>query len=183
MGQPSRGLLVIALAAACSTSRAPEPPAPAQPAPPPPPARPQPVKSPEPLALIGATELVGMYADNEIAADKEWKGERIRVAGIVRRVERIVGDAVASVGPELQPVTCTFDPAFEAEAEKLRRGGAVILEGTVTGGAPLGGVLLSGCRYPAVSDLVNLYPGLLTADKKGRVLPDGALAKEPGFRR
>lgn len=154
-------------------------------APPPaaaPPAAPKPVAAREPLPLVGATALAKDYDANELAADAQWKGKRIRVAGIERRIERTLGTPQVTLGEALAGVVCSFPESAVADLAKLRKGRAAILEGTVTGAGPMGGVFLDDCRFPEAATLAPLYPDQLKLNKDGRVIPIGALVREPGFR-
>jgi len=147
------------------------------------PAAPTPPPPVEPLPLIGAVQLARAYQDNEVAADVNWRGKRIRVAGIEQEISRVDDAPAVRLGAAETGVACLFGAGEDQEVMTLRRGGAAILEGTVRGPGPgTRLVVLERCSYPASSTIAPLYPDKLQIDRRGRVTPIGSLATEPGLR-
>lgn len=118
--------------------------------PPPPPAVPTPVRS----AVLAAA-----YKENEIAADREWKGKRVRIVGAVREIRKSLGTPVVIVRGAgfMNDVHCRFPDDTSAALEQIKKGGNIILDGTVDGEL-MGSVMLKGCEWPAHEDVERETP-------------------------
>lgn len=90
------------------------------------------------LPLVQAATLIADYKANEVRADQEWKGRRLRVQGTVKDIRKDAFDnIVVSVGGnerfEFQTVHATVQKKFESRAAGLSKGDTVEVAGKVDG--------------------------------------------------
>ncbi len=105
---------------------------------------------PEPTYIeISATDLLAAYADNEVAADNEYKGQLLRVTGTVGSIGKDILDAayVTLRNDESEysiiSVQCYFDKDNLDDIATLHEGDTITIQGTCNGSA--GNVLLKKC--------------------------------------
>jgi aspartyl/asparaginyl-tRNA synthetase len=87
---------------------------------------------------VSIRELLKEYKDNEVRADANFKGKRIRVTGIVDDVKKnITNDIYITLGTgkqfEIPKVQCYFDDSLANQAAQLSKGARVTVEGRVKG--------------------------------------------------
>lgn len=101
----------------------------------------------KPLIVITASMLWREYAENEVAAEQKFRGNFVKIGGVVQRVGNEDGElAVLLEGVNTRTSVAAFlDRHQEAKAETIRRGGVVAL---ICGGAKMvnGNPALRGCR-------------------------------------
>ena len=88
------------------------------------------VKSPDGVYSIGAVRLWREYEENEVAADTRYKGERLRVTGIIVSIERdYEGRPVLHLfgGNAIFPTLATLDKADIPAAARLKKGDEVVV--------------------------------------------------------
>ncbi len=88
------------------------------------------VKSPDGVYSIGAVRLWREYEENEVAADARYKGERLRVTGIIVSVEGdFEGRPVLHLfgGNAIFPTLATLDKADIPAAARLKKGDEVVV--------------------------------------------------------
>lgn len=114
------------------------------------PNQPSATAEPEPTYIeISATDLLAAYADNEVAADNEYKGQLLRVTGTVGSIGKDILDAayVTLKNDESEysiiSVQCYFDKDNLDDIAALHEGDTVTIRGTCNGSA--GNVLLKKC--------------------------------------
>lgn len=106
------------------------------------------LKKGEPLSLT-ASELYQAYEDNEVAADKKYKGTTIEVSGIIQEIAKDIVDkepyvALKAGGNELATVRCYFPKERENTVAQLSKGQKVTIEGKCEG-KNITAVVLKGC--------------------------------------
>ncbi|HYF39212.1 MAG TPA: hypothetical protein VD930_05980 [Gemmatimonadales bacterium] len=90
----------------------------------------EPVKSPDGVYSIGGVRLWREYEENEVAADTRYKGQRLRVTGIVVNIERDYdGRPVLHLfgGNAIFPTVVTLDKADLQGAAQLKKGDEVVV--------------------------------------------------------
>jgi hypothetical protein len=106
--------------------------------------QPQEQAVPEASLEVNAERLAQDYDDNEVAADKIYKGQRIRVTGTVSEIKKDITDDIYVLLDGInmvRNVQCFLDD--ENAASKLRKGQTVTLEGDCDG--LLMNVILKDC--------------------------------------
>lgn len=98
---------------------------------------------------ISATQLVADYDQNEVAADKKYKGKQVRLTGIVNEVRVGLFDTpVVELGSgrefEFDTVSAEFKDKDDPFMETLRKGQQVTITCRVTGRIIIG-VNVNGC--------------------------------------
>lgn len=89
-----------------------------------------PVVHPDGSVSVGAVQLWREYQENEVAADNQYKGKRLRVTGTVVSVERDAdGSPVLHLlsGNPIFRTMATLDRAFIPDAARLRKGDQVVV--------------------------------------------------------
>lgn len=87
---------------------------------------------------INATEILKDYKDNEVAADKKYKGKVVQISGTVGEIKKdILGDIYVIVGTgaafEFPECQVYFQGDATNKAADLKKGGKVTVKGTVDG--------------------------------------------------
>ena len=99
---------------------------------------------------ISATELFQNYEANEVAADRNFKGQIIEISGTVQSIDSGMGDGANvqfNVGDEygLNSVTASGNESFDNFAASLSKGQTVTLR-CVGGGEVIGQPFLRDCQ-------------------------------------
>lgn len=104
--------------------------------------------APPPIDEVDAPTLVGLYGENEAAANRRFRGQPVRVAGIVDEVEEDDGRITVSLkgGHMFRSVHCRVIAADRDEALRLDENLAVVVVGTGNGTTTMGSPQLSECR-------------------------------------
>lgn len=102
------------------------------------------------LIQVSAQELFRNYEANEVAADRNFKGQSIEISGSVQSIESGLGDGANiqfNVGDEygLHSVTASGDSSFDNFAASLSKGQNVTLQ-CIGAGEIVGQPLLSDCK-------------------------------------
>lgn len=92
----------------------------------------------EPEVTIEATALSKAYVDNELAADKEYKGKLARVTGTLDGVADVLGSKSVTLKGEnsdfsVNNVACLIPESEVDKAAALSKGSNVTVVGTVDG--------------------------------------------------
>ena len=93
----------------------------------------QETKEPEKqIEKITASGLIQAYADNEVAADDRFKGEKIHVVGVVKGIEKdFFGNSYVMLhGNDFNSVQY-FNPENKDDLIKLKKGKKITVEGVV----------------------------------------------------
>lgn len=100
-----------------------------------------------PIDQVDAPTLVGLYGENEAAANRRFRGQPVRVAGIVDEVEEDDGRITVSLkgGHMFRSVHCRVIAADRDEALRLDEDLAVVVVGTGNGTTAMGSPQLSEC--------------------------------------
>jgi hypothetical protein len=88
------------------------------------------VKSPDGVYSIGAVRLWREYEENEVAADTRYKGERLRVTGIIVSVEQdYEGRPVLHLfaGNAIFPTVARLNKADIPAVARLKKGDEVVV--------------------------------------------------------
>jgi putative nucleic acid binding protein len=88
------------------------------------------VKSPDGVYSIGAVRLWREYDENEVAADLRYKGQRLRVTGIVVNIERDYEDRPVLHlfgGNPIFPTVVRLDKADIPGVTRLKKGDEVVV--------------------------------------------------------
>lgn len=105
---------------------------------------------PAPTAIeISARELFAKYEANEVAADRNFKGQALRVTGTVKSIDSGLGDGATvnlSAGDEygFNNVMADGDESFDDQAAQLSKGQNITLN-CVGGGEIVGSPVLREC--------------------------------------
>jgi len=94
---------------------------------------------------VSALDLFAAYSANEVAADKKYKGKRLKVTGLILRIRTgpfVVLEADRS--DAFAGVDCTFSRKDEDDVASLKKGEIVTILGTCEGYL-LGSVGLQKC--------------------------------------
>ncbi|WP_180036070.1 MULTISPECIES: hypothetical protein [unclassified Acinetobacter] len=99
---------------------------------------------------VSASELFQNYEANEVAADRNFKGQIIEITGSVKAIDSGMGDGANvqfNVGDEygLNSVTASGDESFDNFAASLSKGQTVTLR-CVGGGEVIGQPFLRDCQ-------------------------------------
>jgi len=102
-----------------------------------------------PIEAMSARRLVKAYENNEVKADRLYKGVRLKVYGKVASVGKDIRDKpyvvlVDSDSSSFGRVQCYFDK--EDELAKLNKNQRLTIEGTGAGLGLFGNVLLTDCK-------------------------------------
>lgn len=99
----------------------------------------------EPTIDTTATNIFNAYEKNEVAADREYKGRKIRVAGTVSSIDSGLGDGanvLLETSNQFLSVTASGDDNFTNAAAQLSKGQQVRMtcvgEGEIIGMPMLG---------------------------------------------
>lgn len=93
----------------------------------------------EPADPITSKVMIAAYKDNELKADKIFKGKRWRIAGTVDKVERTFGDVDITIDRHMfERVLLTVAKSEEDAAAELHTGQRVIFEGEGNGVTAMG---------------------------------------------
>lgn len=112
---------------------------------------------------IRAAKLVSAYKSNEIAADKLYKGIRLRVAGTIQEIRKSAfGDPVVILKGDgfLATVHCTFPKNTSDDLGRLNKGDRYIVDGDGDGEI-MGSVMLHRCTEPSLDEIERDNPELL----------------------
>ena len=95
-------------------------------------------KQMEPELNISATELINAYKENEVKADKMYKGKIVEVNGIVDKIDSDMGDkAVVRLSDgdkySIYTVSCCIDDENQDKACELKKGENVTIVGEADG--------------------------------------------------
>lgn len=110
----------------------------------------EPTPAPEPTAIeISAGELFANYEANEVAADRNFKGQALKVTGTVQSIDSGLGDGATvnlSTGDEygFNNVMADGDDGFDDQAAQLSKGQKITLN-CVGGGEIIGSPVLREC--------------------------------------
>ena len=107
-------------------------------------------KQMEPELSILATELINAYKENEVKADKMYKGKILEVNGIVDRIDSDIDDKAIvrlSDGDEFSfyTVSCRIDDDNQDRACELKKGQNVTIVG-VADGEVIGKPYIKDCK-------------------------------------
>ena len=107
-------------------------------------------KQMEPELNISATELINAYKENEVKADKMYKGKIVEVNGIVDGIDSDMDDKAVvrlSDGDEfsIYNVSCCIDDENQDRACELKRGQNVTIVG-VADGEIVGEPFIKDCK-------------------------------------
>lgn len=104
----------------------------------------------EPTIDTTAVNIFNAYSRNEIAADQEYRGRKIRVAGIVSRISSTY-DNTAQVSLEtdnqFMSVNTSGDRSFDAKAAHLNKGQNIRMT-CIGAGEVIGMPVLDNCVIP-----------------------------------
>jgi hypothetical protein len=97
------------------------------------------------IIVVSAARVYYDYSQNEVAADKKYKGKRIRVTGIVNSIAKdILKDAFVTLqAGEFGEVQCYFDD--ESQLISLKKGQEIIIHGLGDGMAIINPIIRK-CR-------------------------------------
>jgi hypothetical protein len=90
----------------------------------------EPVVSPDGMVSVGAVRLWRDYEENEVAADAQYKGKRVRVTGTLVSVERDYdGRPVLHFlsGSPIFRTMATLDRAYLPDVAKMKKGDQVVV--------------------------------------------------------
>jgi hypothetical protein len=90
----------------------------------------EPVKSPDGVYSIGAVQLWREYDANEVAADTRYKGQRLRVTGIIVNIERDYEDRPVLHlfgGNAIFPTVVRLNKADIPAVTQLKKGDEVVV--------------------------------------------------------
>ena len=107
-------------------------------------------KQMEPELNISATELINAYKENEVKADKMYKGKIVEVNGIVDGIDSDMDDKAVvrlSDGDEfsIYNVSCYIDNDNQNKACELKKGQSVTIVGEADG-AIIGEPVIKNCK-------------------------------------
>ena len=107
-------------------------------------------KQMEPELSISATELINAYNENEVKADKMYKGKIVEVNGIVDGIDSDMDDKAVvrlSDGDEfsIYTVSCYIDDENQDKACELKKGENVIIIGKADGEV-IGEPVIKDCK-------------------------------------
>lgn len=113
----------------------------------------QPVASPssqEPDFTGSPSALIDAYNENEVAADKKFKGKKIRLSGRIEDIGKDILDKpyltfASDEQFEFRSVQCYFTKKEEDKLADLRKGQNVVVQGTVDG--LMMNVLMKNCWF------------------------------------
>eukprot|EP00914_Ancora_sagittata_P003297 GHVO01006842.1.p1 GENE.GHVO01006842.1~~GHVO01006842.1.p1 ORF type:complete len:169 (+),score=5.55 GHVO01006842.1:27-533(+) len=88
----------------------------------------------KPDMVITAYELSRDYEENELRADKKYKGKLVKVDGEVEDISKILGSSgITLVGYEFSWISCNFAEVDEESIAKLDKGDKVSVVGYIDG--------------------------------------------------
>ena len=104
----------------------------------------------EPELSISATELINAYKENEVKADKMYKGKIVEVNGIVDGIDSGISDEAIirlSDGDEfsIYTVSCYIDDENQDKACELNKGENVTIIGKADGEV-IGQPVIKDCK-------------------------------------
>jgi hypothetical protein len=87
---------------------------------------------------VTAEDLIAAYDDNEVAADKKYKGKWVKVTGIVGEIKKdILNDVYVTIGTgkqfEFPVVQCFVAKGMTDDAADLKKGQKITAKGRVDG--------------------------------------------------
>ena len=104
-----------------------------------------------PAIPVKASELLGDYAANAVAADDKYKGQVLQVTGSFGTAQKILGTYAVQLLPEgnadltsLNGVMCVITESAQADVAKMKANDRVTLQG-ICDGQVLGQVKLTRC--------------------------------------
>jgi hypothetical protein len=107
---------------------------------------------------LSSLDLLGQYKVNVIAGDKQYKGKKLLVTGIVRRVDKDIrgkGHVTVFAGvSQLDNINCYFEKKELAELEELIPDNGIMIYGECKGYL-LGSVVLERCSVALVGDSIT----------------------------
>jgi hypothetical protein len=102
--------------------------------------------APESRVTISSTALATRYAENEVKADQDFKGQYLYVSGTVSGIKKDMFDKIyvtLATDNEFMPTWCYLDD--EAAAAALQTGQHIVIKGKCTG-MIIGSVQLKDCE-------------------------------------
>jgi len=99
----------------------------------------------EPAVRVTADELIAAYQANEISADSEYKGKKLRVTGALASIDSGMNDEpILHIGSKVFP-TVSARGVSKSSAVALTKGAQITVE--CKGDGEIGGMpMLSGCE-------------------------------------
>ena len=99
---------------------------------------PEVVSAPEPVSEVDTAALLAAYDANEIKADADYKGKRVRVSGVVGGIKKsFTGGMYMTIGTgerfELISLQCSLRKDQVPKLVNLSKGDTVTVEGRVSG--------------------------------------------------
>ena len=106
------------------------------------------IESARPEITIGAAQLYTEYSNNEVLADKNYKGKILQVAGVIKDIGTGLTDnqiyIILSSGNAFESVQCTFSQDYKNRISQMTKGQYVTIVGECTG--KFIGVQMAHCR-------------------------------------
>lgn len=87
---------------------------------------------------ITATELITAYENNEVKADKDYKGKLANISGVVRNIGIVLDNTYVTIdgGEDMEfiSVQCNFEDEDEIEkVSNLSKGDNIVIQGVIDG--------------------------------------------------
>lgn len=89
----------------------------------------------EPIIMYSASTILSEYDANEVKADKQFRGKKIQVYGVVRDIKRnVLNNIYVTIQPSLiedplYGIHCFFDESDADIVAEIQQGDAIMLEG------------------------------------------------------
>ena len=103
----------------------------------------------KPAIVVSAVRLYGDYKENEIAADAKYKGNVVKVSGIVNSIGKdILSTPYVTLAADqygFSTVQCMFSRQDEPVLAQVSKGSSITLQGTVSGYTILTPII-NGCQ-------------------------------------
>jgi hypothetical protein len=105
--------------------------------------------SSDPPIVVSATELIGDYRSNQVAADTKYTGKVVLVTGVVRYVGKDDGTPYVALEHDSHllgsDVHCFFTDSHDNALAELSPGMTTTIKGKCDGFGPLSNVMVRGC--------------------------------------
>lgn len=111
----------------------------------------EPEKPTENVIKVTSEKLRLAYKTNEVSADTAYEGKLVEISGTVDTIGKDITDKayITFETPEqysFDKVQCMFKSTEESSMVSLKKGQAITVQGTVSGGALAGGVIVHNCK-------------------------------------
>ena len=94
-------------------------------------------RPPEPILAVSTSELFTQYDENELAADRAYKGKTVQVSGVFRSLSIDAGRLLVVISDGgTANINCYFDYAYASQLIDMHAGNHLALQGICMGKSP-----------------------------------------------